>query len=88
MNTYHFVEFLVYERVRDARRTTEEAHLAALAEQARLPVHRESVLTKIRHFLRGLPGITSDCRSESPDDGRGSPSLVVPPSLEPHRGRR
>jgi hypothetical protein len=88
MNTYHFVAFLVHERVRDARRTAEEAHLTALAEQARLPVRRESILRKIRHFLRGVPGITSDRRYESPDDGRGSPSLVVPPSLEPHRIRR
>ncbi len=88
MNTYHFMAFLVYERIRDARRIAEEARLAELAEKARLPVHRESVLTKIRHFLRGLPGITSDCRSERAEDGRGSPSLVVPPSLEPRRGPR
>ena len=88
MNTYHFVAFLVHERVCDARRTAEEAHLAALAEKARLPVHRESVLKKICHFLRGLPGITSDCRSESPEDGPGAPSLVGPRSLEPHKRPR
>ena len=54
MCAYHFVEFLVYERFREARRAVEKARLATLAETARLSGDREPALAKIYHLLRDV----------------------------------